>query len=813
MRIQDYFLPHIVDNISDAVAEASGNEVFFIGTINDEGLVSSVMIGARGNRISVPALSPFLETADVVIHNHPSGNLTPSSADLGIASYLGNRGVGFYIIDNQVSDIYVVSEAVRESEISPLDSAMLTGLLLPEGPLAEEIRYEKRDSQIAMVEEVCRSFNENDVSLIEAGTGVGKSFAYLVPAIAWAEKNRQRVVISTGTINLQNQLLDKDIPTVLKIMKSRVSCALVKGRGNYLCLHRLNEALEEDSLFREEGHDLESIREWAGVTETGSLSDLPILPPRELWNRINSEADSCLGLRCRHRENCFVIRARRKAAAAQVLVVNHHLLFSDLALRLEELGFEGTAVLPPFHKIVFDEAHNVERNATSYFSMSLGRLSIYKQLSRLLRRRRNRSFGALVKIESLVPDTRLSSQAPQAIGNLRETLEAAEAAILPLMSGASSYRLRGAAVHGAEEGIDLVVSNQIAEIRKPLGELYTLLGRIAESLPDDAAEEPALHELKVIQRRLSGFLMVCDSFRERENRPDQVFWIEAKRIGRETHLFFTVSPLEVSSLMREAVYDPFDTVIMTSATLTIQENFRYWEDRMGLTEYPHHTGRFPSPFPYRSNVLLCVPQEAPDPKEPDYIDFSARLARDLLLLSEGRGLLLFTSYAMLKEVHDFLAPPLEEAGISVLRQGDDDRTRLLERFNSDTGSVLLATESFWEGVDSPGETLTLLILFRLPFTVPSDPVLQARMEAVEARGGNSFFQLSLPMAVMRFKQGFGRLIRSSSDRGAVVICDPRILKKNYGGVFLDSLPATRRCFGTRDTILRELESFLYSRET
>jgi ATP-dependent DNA helicase DinG len=809
MRIEDYFLSHVKDNIADAILEASGNEVFFIGTINEDGLVSSVMIGARGNQISVPALSPYLETADVVIHNHPSGNLSPSRADLGIAAYLGNRGVGFYIVDNQASSVYVVAEAVRESELSPLDAEKLAGLLTPEGPLADEIRYEKRDSQIAMAEAVSRSFNENQVSLIEAGTGVGKSFAYLVPAVAWAEKNRQRVVVSTGTINLQNQLLEKDIPTVLKIMKSQVACALVKGRGNYVCLHRLKEALEEDSLFREEGHDLESIRDWAEVSETGSLSDLPILPPRDLWNRINSEADSCLGLRCRHRERCFVIRARRKAAAAQVLVVNHHLLFSDLALRLEELGFEGTAVLPPFHKIVFDEAHNVERNATSYFSMSLGRLSIYKQLARLLRRRRNRSFGALVKIEPYLPDTRLSAQAPQAISTLRDVLEAAESTILPLLSGASSYRLKGSGSAAGEDGFELVVSNQIAEIRKPLGDLYSLLGRIADSLPDDAGEEPALHELRVIQRRLSGFLMVCDAFRERENRPDQVFWIEAKRIGREMHLFFTVSPLEVSSLMQEAVYDPFDTVIMTSATLTIQENFRYWEERMGLTDYPHQKERFPSPFPYKSNVLLCAPSEAPDPKDPGYTRFAALFARDLLLLSEGRGLLLFTSYAMLTEAYDSIAPALQEAGISVLRQGDDDRTRLLERFNSDIGSVLLATESFWEGVDSPGETLTLLILFRLPFMVPSDPVLQARMEAVEARGGNSFFQLSLPQAVMRFKQGFGRLIRSSTDRGAVVICDPRILRKNYGGVFLESLPATMRCFGTQEMIMRELETFLY----
>ena len=386
MRVADYFLNHLTSQMAAAIQEAGGNEVFFVGTINDEGLVSSVMIGARGNEVSVPALSPYLESSDVVIHNHPSGNLTPSRADLTIASFLGNRGVGFYIVDNDLSSIYVVAEAVPSEGISPLDPKELSALLTPSGPLFHEIRYEERESQIAMAESVALSFNENDVSLIEAGTGVGKSFAYLIPAVAWAQQNRQRVVVSTGTINLQSQLMDKDIPTVLRVMNSPVKCALVKGRGNYICLHRLNEALEEDSLFREEGSDLEAIREWAATTDSGSLSDLPVYPPRELWNRINSEADSCLGLRCRHREHCFIIRARRKAAAAQVLVVNHHLLFSDLALRLEELGFEGTAVLPPFHKIIFDEAHiTLSVTPLPIFPKVSGRISIYKQLARLHR--------------------------------------------------------------------------------------------------------------------------------------------------------------------------------------------------------------------------------------------------------------------------------------------------------------------------------------------------------------------------------------------------------------------------------------------
>ena len=486
-----------------------------------------MLVGARGNEVSVPALTPYLETSDVVLHNHPSGNLTPSGADLGIASFLGNRGVGFYIVDNAVEDIYVVAEAVSDREIHPIDPDYVESLLAPAGPLAEQIRYEKRDAQINMARMVCESFNSNTVSLVEAGTGVGKSFAYLIPAIAWAASNNQRVVLSTGTINLQNQLLDKDIPTVLKIMNTRVSCALVKGRGNYLCLHRLEEALEEDSLFREEEGDLDSIREWAQVTESGSMSDLPVFPQRELWGKVNSEADGCLGLRCRHRERCFVIKARRKAAAAQVLIVNHHLLFSDLALRLESLGFEGTAVLPPFHKVVFDEAHNIERNATSYFSRTISRLSVYKQLTRLHRRRRNRTFGALVKVEALLPDTSLSSKTPQAIQNIRDAFEEAESGLDRAVESTGTWRLKSS----GEDPLAVLVLDSLAQIHRPLGELYSLLGRIAEAVPEEHLEEPALHELKVIQRRIAGFLSVADSFRDFREQPDQVFWIEKKTVG------------------------------------------------------------------------------------------------------------------------------------------------------------------------------------------------------------------------------------------------------------------------------------------
>ncbi|MEI6874349.1 MAG: DEAD/DEAH box helicase, partial [Spirochaetota bacterium] len=343
------------------VEEAGGNEVFASGRLDENGKISEIIVAARGHRSAVAALDPFLERGDVVIHNHPSGNLRPSDPDITIASEVGSKGVGCYIVDNGVSEVYVVGEPVRRRSLVVLDEDEISSVLDSGGKLSTLIpSFEPRASQVRLVRDIVSAFNQGEILAAEAGTGVGKSFAYLVPAFAWAIRNEERVVISTATINLQKQLVDKDIPIVQKLFKKKTKAVLVKGRGNYLCTTRLREALDEEGLLAGDDHPLRRIEAWAKTTGTGDRSDLSFWPEESTWSRVASEADSCTGLRCPDREGCFILRVKREAADAQVIVANHHILFSDLSARMDGAGYEGTAVLPPFQVLIIDEAHAVE---------------------------------------------------------------------------------------------------------------------------------------------------------------------------------------------------------------------------------------------------------------------------------------------------------------------------------------------------------------------------------------------------------------------------------------------------------------------
>ncbi len=796
-----------------AVQEAEEQEVCAVGKLDGEAIVTEIAVTARGNESAVPALMPHLERGDVVIHNHPSGRLRPSEADLRVASHLGNLGIGFYIVDNAVDRIYVVAEPVATREVVSLDVEELTAHLLPGGSLSRVMDgYETRDAQVEMIESVAQAFNGDGICVAEAGTGVGKSLAYLLPALRWAELNEERVVVSTATINLQQQLVEKDIPLVTRLLGTKVKSALVKGRGNYLCLRNLDAALSEDSLFEEREEDLVAIAEWAKSTKVGSRSDLAFPPNERTWSRVSSDADSCVGLRCHFRERCFVLQARREAAAAQILVVNHHLLFSDLAMRLSGAGFENTAVLPPFQRIVFDEAHNIEASATSYFSESLSRVSVSRQLARLHRRRRGRVLGLALSLARMARDEKIVDEIASLSREIEERASTLDALTLSLLAEEGTLRYVAPLTEAAR-----------SQTLEPMGELQlaiaALANRISELMADldeSAQESSEAYEIRIVQQRLLGYASLCESFRRLSEVADRIFWVERKRFSSgDAFVEFVVTPLEVAPLMKEAVFEPYRTVVCTSATLTVRDEFDFWLSRVGLKDYARKTVSalcFPSPFRYRERVLLAIPSDSPEPTSAEYQTFAARIITDILEVSEGSGLVLFTSYRMLQETFEAVQPSLAGRGIAVLKQGDDDRGRLLNRFREDISSVLFATDSFWEGIDVPGETLRVVIICRLPFRVPTDPIMRARMEAIDRQERSSFMEYALPMAVMRFKQGFGRLMRRHSDRGVVAILDPRVVRKSYGSAFLESLPETQRSIKSSQLLLQDVESFLYARE-
>jgi len=819
----------VVWSMRAAIGESEGSEVLFLCDLDGDMRVISARVVARGVPDMVAAPMEQLHRGQVVIHNHPSGSLQPSRADVSVAAELADSGVGSYVVDNDVTELLVVVEPAEPHRLEPLDADELAATIDDGGALSDLFHdFEPRQSQVDMLRLVANGFNEDRIVAVEAGTGVGKSFAYLIPALAWADRNDERVVVSTATINLQQQLVEKDIPTVQRLLGVDVPVMLVKGRGNYLCRKRLGEAFDEESLFAEDAvpdpsahdvtaadpdddfdssdPDLHAIRDWARTSDTGSRSELPFTVSDELWSRVNSDADSCTELTCRMRDDCFFLRARRRAAAAKVLVANHHLLFIDLALRVRGIGFETRAVLPPFQRLVFDEAHSIENSATSLFSESFSRYSVRKHSRRLRHSRRGREYGLLAAVRRRGAD---AATVVRAIDELRAVDEAAEALDRAVISEVEELTLR--ITRALPEARLKAILDPVDELHTRLVVLANTLGDVMED--DDGEEGGPFYDLRVVLRRIESLITLCDSFTDFDNHSDRVFWVELRRSSRGGRFARLISsPLDIRGVMREAVFDVFDTAVFTSATLTVAGSFDYWGGRVGLLDVPRETdlARFPSPFPYREHALVAVPTDAPEPSSPAYQGYLEPFLGDLLDVTEGRALVLFTSYEMLRAAHRALRDRLAEHGIVALRQGDDDRARLLARFSEDTSSVLFATESFWQGVDVPGESLQAVVLCRLPFRVPTDPILLARTEAIEARGGNAFGELSLPEAVMKFRQGFGRLMRRGTDRGIVVVTDVRVLTKRYGSLFLQSLPETQSSQREAAGVLEDIERFLYS---
>jgi len=809
LRADRRFSANAIHILKTAIGEAEGNEVFAVGFLSNEGLVVDLRVVARGHDSAVLALSNWYDDADVLIHNHPSGRLAPSDADLSIAARAGESGLGSFIVDNDVERVYVIAEPAKKRTRFTLEEDTLAAVLEKGGALASRLSgFEGRPSQIELLRRICKAFNEESVLAAEAGTGVGKSFAYLIPALSWAERNDERVVISTATINLQQQLFEKDIPFVIQALGSNVKAVLMKGRGNYLCFRRLLEARRENELFEEDGVGLDAVAAWAETTVSGSRTDLPFQSDESVWSRVCSEADLCLGLRCPERDRCFVLQVRRQAADARILVVNHHLLFADLAARSAGAGYDSTVVLPPYERVIIDEAHNIEDAASSFFSEDFSKFSALKQTGRLYRRRRGMETGLALVLASFSGVRDRAADIADCAQRVRDALDAVDAAGVTLADQTGTYRL----TTPRDPSLRAFLFEPLASLRVAITKFASLVRDLSEEISEDLSEDPAVWEAKAVIRRLEAMGGVCLRFCEYEEHSDEVFWIERKRTSKgEPYVRFIATPLDVAPALGESLYTPNKTVACVSATLTVANSFQYWLDRTGISiqsARPVITGVYPSPFPYSRSVLLGAPADGPLPDEEGYRDFVDASVVRLLSASGGSALVLFTSYDALRTAYAAARPLLESSGVLCLKQGDDDRARLLKTFLDDESSVLFATDSFWEGVDAPGDTLRLVILCRLPFRSPNEPVFEARREALEKKGGNAFMSLSLPEAVMKFKQGFGRLMRRGDDGGAVVVLDGRLLRKRYGELFISSLPETKRCFAPISEMIDEVDRFL-----
>jgi ATP-dependent DNA helicase DinG len=796
------------------VKEAGGNEVFWAGKINEAGIIIAVTVGSRGNEDSVIVNTNAAREGHVLIHNHPSGYLMPSEADQTIANNATDTSLGFYIVNNDISDVYVVVEPVKPKVLVPLDVEKAAAYLAKDGPLAKSNPlYEERPTQIELLKQIAQSFNDGKISAYEAGTGVGKSYAYLIPSMLWSLQNKERVIISTGTINLQQQLVEKDIPAAQKIIGKKIKAVLLKGRQNYVCMRRLADAGADRDLFSEETELFDKIADWAKTSQTGTRSDLSFVPPDTLWSRINSESDGCMGARCQYRELCFVMRVRKEAADANLIVVNHHLLFADIESRMNGVGYDDTAVLPPYHRIVFDEAHGIEDSATSFFSESITRYKVMKQVNLLYRQRRSSFTGFLVQIAALSKADDCTEKAIAAINAIKENLLSLDETAQTCMQNEYTSRL----YEDTAESF-MPVLQKMDALRSSLAVFNGIVRETLEGISDDDKEVPSVWESKTVLRRLEDIVVLCKSFGEWNEKEDTVFWMQKQRMlprtaGDEIVNFvqFTQTPLDIAPLMNMGVFEPMSSVVCTSATLRTGTNFSFWMRRTGISFVePERVeqGVFDSPFPYLTNMIFAVTSDAPAANTADFQPWVEDALPRLILAANGRTLVLFTSYDSLKSAYQAARITLRNAPFELLKQGDDDRFRLLEKFKNDKTSVLFATDSFWEGVDVPGDSLSQVIIVKLPFAVPNDPVFAARSEAVEKRGGSSFMELSVPQAVIKFRQGFGRLLRRCDDKGVVVVLDRRIVEQRYGKQFTTSVPQTRRMFNPLNDIVAAVEKFL-----
>ncbi len=836
-----------------------GAEVFFVGRLNHELIVVEVEAYAFGNRRTVPALIQYARPGEVIIHNHPSGNLEPSGPDIEISSTLGERGIGSYIINNDCTEIRPVVKPVRLRKIEPLDAESLAKSLSPGGALAQTLEgYEFRPQQIEMLDAVAEALNQDGIAAIEAGTGTGKSMAYLLPALAWSLKNQEKVVVSTHTINLQEQLIEKDLPLLKNALKMDFEAVLVKGRNNYLCKRKAEYVLHHPDFFEtpEKQLQLDAIQTWIKTTRDGSLSDLGFTPDTDVWEKVMSETDNCLRTQCPHYQSCFFYTARRRAARAQLLIANHHLLMADLALRAETGNYTQAAVLPPFHRVVIDEAHHLEEVATTYFGSRVSRGGMIFLLRRLSSPKTG--AGLLHYLSQRIHDGTYTLGPDRANEWLRKLMLDFMEMHRELHDAIEEASDRTAMALDEREGgaldrrleMKLRITSAMADSNFWTEEIAPLLKAIL------TAARPYIENLRFLHQTLyatvenetpelmSPLLELKSAVLKIEQQMSQLIrflggtegdcrWIEYRRRGDGKHplLAFCSAPLKIADELREKVLRRYRTVVMTSATLTVERNFDFFLSQIGA-ENPNRLGFIGSqtsggtgvapassarrletllletPFEFDRQVYVGVPLDLPSPKENErHAPALGEFLTHSLRISRGRALVLFTSHALLEKTFQEVAPALEAEGYPCLKQGSAGRTLLTEAFRRDVGSVLFATSSFWEGVDVVGEALSCLVLTRLPFSVPGEPILDARIEAMKEAGIDPFEHFIVPRAVIRFRQGFGRLIRSREDRGAVLICDRRAATASYGQTFLRSLPTKNIHIATASDVFDRLRSF------
>ena len=740
----------------------------------------------------------------------------------------------------------MTSAPTQEKKTQGIDAENALKILQPEGTLSKIIKgFEPREQQQKMMHNIIEAYNENQIALIEAGTGTGKSIAYLIPAILWGVQKKERSVISTHTITLQEQLLFKDIPLVAKALNVTVKAVLVKGMRNYVCLRKVEETRYEQLLLPpQEAEEFAKIDAWSHSTLDGSRSSLSFEPSGHLWDKVCAENDTCTKNQCPFYQDCHFFKARREASEAQLLIVNHHLLFADLSTRAESENYQDPSILPLYTKVVLDEAHHIEDIATEYFAQKVTQLDLLRIIGRLAAEKGGKALGKLTQLKEKILAIFKTKTPPAEISSILNKMNIdlpgiRTDALKLITEGFDKFHnfinlvknpSRNAEDHTGENKLRILPEHYghpywSGEIKRHIEELVKVLQKYVQVISSLENAVKALNhdqineqtkgirfEIDALCARLMAASLVLQQFVQNVPPPSKVRWIEAQMLKSMINVYIADAELDIAKALVNFLFSKFSSVILCSATLTTNKQFDFVKQRLGLTsEYSDSLvvteNIYDSPFDYRQQALFAIPTDIPNPLESTFTLAAAEKIWEAIQASHGNAFVLFTSYTMLKTCYQILQSRFHEHKFPIFKHGDDNRQTLLHKFKTTNRSVLFGTDSFWEGVDVVGDALRCVIIVKLPFKVPTEPITQARTEAILAKGGDPFMDYSLPNAIVKFKQGFGRLIRNKNDRGCIVCLDNRLITKKYGQQFLNSLPPCHQLFTPGDKLRGHMQDF------
>ena len=809
MKVAEFISAKAMEDMRLEISESGGNEVFFRGIPDGEGLVSAVEVIARGNSSSVAALLNMMRKNEVIIHNHPSGVLIPSDEDVSISSMYGEVGGASYIVNNAVDDIYVI---VPLKEFIKIDIDEYFG---ENGVIHKNFgKFEVRREQYEMAKSIENSMNENKKLIVEAGTGTGKTIAYLLPTLLYAIENNLKVIVSTNTINLQEQLVNKDIPLLKKIINEDFNYQIVKGRGNYLCKRKLYniDVTEKETDTEEEKAEKNIIRnliDWdKNVTRTGDRNELKYEISNSIWEKVNSEVDMCKGVKCPHYSKCHFFKARKNVADATLLIVNHHMFFADLAIRNQTGFYTNYSILPNYDIVVFDESHNIEDTARNYFTFETSKISFGRLMGNIYNRRvvNSSNGGAIIRLMTYLNES-LSSEEYEKVDELKEDAIAELNVfydkgidifdkLIYLFSENNDNReikikIDKQKMRGNKAFREVMEIN--SQFKESYGNLVIRINKFLNTVSNYNLEdkEGFLFEFSRYYERLKQYYKKFEFILEGKEE-GYVYWANVTTIRPNVKLYAT--PFDISDELNDNLFTKMDRMVFTSATLAVDNKFDYYKKSIGLMKENRRKideRIVKSPFDYEKQMKVYIPEDALDPTNIEFLRDLEEFIEGVIKNTKGHCFLLFTSYSALNFLYNQLKSHFSEKEYTLIKQNDFPRHEMIEIFKNSKNPILFGTDSFWEGVDVQGEQLQSVIITKLPFKVPNDPVTEAIIENIRKNGQNPFNDYQVPQAVIKFKQGVGRLIRSKTDSGNIIILDNRIIKKMYGKKFLSALPRNK----------------------